>query len=815
MYPPGQRSPKSGLAVRMCTQLLRLIQHHLRTSLQRPVRLHTWTRRLTVTALVASACYLLLVLIVPVRIGMVQRKPVAMESDAARHGSHRILGETQNGKLSAVVLFHNEYETLNNSLESWEQVGLQGYVGEIIFFLNGMPDSDQFYKITNLNHRESWQNKVRVVNSAQNLKLGVAILRMVALAKFRHVLLLEKDWALVEGNVAMTRQLDTAQALLSDDIAQVVRFRHRHRPGTPLHARIMHEGRESSMLAQQKNLLCYIHHWSANLTLQNPNVFSECPGKHKLDEPIWCSSAEYCQWTNNPCMFKKSWFIKELGEPYMRIYNATWKQDPDNNMLDFEFFTNWDDNVWNKRNFVVALPLGLFEHQEIGEQNLMNTVWYAWNRLATDVDEFRTFYLQQERNASNSGTDDHAIGYSIKDRFPVDFSRMYHYSKSMRRTESEAVTEIEGIAKSLREQLERGEGTWRHGITGLTDAFYKVSLFHYPIEPAAMNIVFVSALYNIAEQGASNSSVDEYRNPKALLEFREKLAHFASNLKALDSYQRVIYAPLVVIQELRSLVDGFVLELGNQNAKGDARVHFIPMEISELRTQILSHENSLRIRNIYQARNVSTPTETETGLLLSMAKPYLLHHAAIRLNVNDHATHYMWIDGQTPCLSRQQSSRDNGSDGRLGPANDHILRSHLLMKIFVTYHLVPPELMRGYPREVLLEELEVTEEAARAGLRVVDGTLFGGSRPAISLLTGYYDLVLRHMLRKGVMGSEREPLSIAMQNVGYNFSPFESSRGCRANIQGDHACDPDVKSADPMMCAIYRWALERRRLGSS
>jgi hypothetical protein len=499
-------------------------------------------------------------------------------------------------------------------------------VSEVIFFLNGVSDQGEFNRSVKLK-RSPWETKARVISSAENLKLGVAILRMVTLAKFDHVLLLEKDWALIESNSEVSRQFVAAHDILRNNHAQVVRFRHRHRPGTPLHARIMHDGREGSMLAQQKNLLCYVHHWSAKLKHDYPNAFSECAGEYGLDEPVWCSPAEYCQWTNNPCMFSRSWFIKELGEPYMRMYNATSRADPNSNMLDFEFFTNWEHDVWNRRNFSVALPRGLFEHQEIGEQNIMNTVWYAWNRLSTDVEELQMAYLRQESDARAS-VSPHSVGYSIKDRYPVKFARMYHYGMAMNRSEEEAVAEIESFATSSREQLERGEGTWRHGITGLTDVFYKVSLFEFPVEPAGMRIVFASALYSTERDSAEGLrpgsvggvSVRQTRN-KA---FRNKLAQFADNLAALAAYERVVYAPKFIVDELLLLVNGTVFSAGEHDVDSDPTVLYYPMELEGLRTVALSSENAQRIDDLFRSKSSYHHNETEPDVLVSMAKPYLL-----------------------------------------------------------------------------------------------------------------------------------------------------------------------------------------------
>jgi hypothetical protein len=780
------------MTARLIAQVGHLIQSRIRVLQQSSPAARFLRRKISIFVLFVFCLYCILVNLraAPIEDShwRTKTKSAARPADVPPPGQRKVT------ELSLVVLFHDEYETLLNTIASWENGGLHMYVSEVLFFLNGVSEQGEFSRSVKLKG-SLWETKARVISSAENLKLGVAILRMVTLAKFDHVLLLEKDWALIESNSEVSRQFGAAHDILRNNRAQVVRFRHRHRPGTPLHARIMHDGREGSMLAQQKNLLCYVHHWSAKLKHSYPNVFSECAGEYGLDEPVWCSPAEYCQWTNNPCMFSRSWFIKELGEPYMRMYNATSRAAPNSNMLDFEFFTNWEHDVWNRRNFSVALPRGLFEHQEIGEQNIMNTVWYAWNRLSTDVEELQMAYLRQESD-TRASVSLHSVGYSIKDRFPVKFARMYHYGMAMNRSETEAVAEIEAFAKSSREQLERGEGSWRHGITGLTDVFYKV---------------FTSALYSTERDSAEGSGpgsvggvgVGQNRNAA----FRKKLAQVADNLAALTAYERVVYAPKFIIDELLLLVNGTVFGAGEHDIHSNLTVLYYPMELEGLRTVALSPENAQRIDDLFRTKSSSHHNETETDVLVSMAKPYLLHHAAVRLNLKQQATHFVWFDSHTPCLSRYASGKSGQSTVRLDPSNDHILRSQLLFKIFTTYRRMSADSVPGYPPHVLREELEMTPDAASAGLPIVDGILFGGSRLAISLLTSYYDLVLRDMLRRGFVGSEREPLSIAMQNVPYNFNQFESARGCRSNLRGDHACEATAATPEAESCGLIRWAL--------
>lgn len=300
--------------------------------------------------------------------------------------------------VSMGVLFHGEYESLKRAVASWREGGLLEYVGEVIYFLNGVDGVGDFERVMGKLIRDDGRGgkgkgkgkggmlKVRVVNSRENLRLGLAIGKMVEMSLYEEFLLMEKDWALVESEGVMVGMMDGARFMVGNGV-DVVRFRSRARPGAPLHARIMHEGREDSMLRQQKNLFCFAHHWLQDPVRSYPQYFQECPGRKGWTRTSWerigmdrvvCSKAEYCQWTNNPCMFKKKWFLKELFAPFMDVYSSTVKHDPHSNMLDFEFFTNWDMKVWNKRDFVVALPKGLFEHSEVNEQVisfLLLTVW--------------------------------------------------------------------------------------------------------------------------------------------------------------------------------------------------------------------------------------------------------------------------------------------------------------------------------------------------------------------------------------------------------------------------------------------------------
>lgn len=419
-------------------------------------------------------------------------------------------------------------------------------------------------------------------------------------------------------------------------------------------------------------------------------------------------------------------------------------------------------------------------------------VWYAWNRLTTDVTEKQREYLSTELEDCAHNPAMHASGASFPERFPLDFVHMYHYNQSMERTVEEAVAEIDSVSKSVRALLERGEGSWRHGVTELTNNWHKVSLFTFPTEPSDITMTFVTAMYE--------GNVDL----------------FASNLEALSEYPRIIYATAGMIDQVKSKLSLQALE----------SARFVPMSEEQVGTYLLTEENVARVRDIRQREDWITrakarrggkiPSETES--IISLSKPYILHDAASRESALK-TSHYLWIDGETDCLGAFGSVGTESQGKRMfSRSNDHILRSNMLLNIFVTQvSMLPGEglyvLKSGFDVDALMQELEITGQA-RNGASIADGRVFGGSRAAVALLTGYYDVVARDMLRKGHLGSEREPISIAMKNVGYAFAPFDGWTGCRQNSGGDHACPRQASQSSPegmfgaplAGCRLFEWS---------
>lgn len=759
----------------------------------------------------------------------------SQKGQSLQEGRQKVIpaSESKFPQISAVILFHSEYPTLNHTLDTWEKNGLHTLIDDFLFFLNGIETANEFERLIPRVRDPQWFGKVRTVPSKANLPLGLAIRHMVELARHEYVLLLEKDWALIEPIGEVRMQLSASVSMIEAGTAHVVRFRHRKRPGAPLYAQITYEGRENRILQRQTNLFCYMHHWIDDLSKQYGRYFNNCTPSSVSSasagskKTFWCSKAKYCNWTNNPGIFSRTWFLTHLGDPFARDYNQTVKSDHNSHMLDFEFYTNWKYEIWNDRDYIIALPLGLFEHDEVDEQTIQNTVFHGWSRLSTDVSEKQAEYIFTERKMCSHANKVHSAGSKYAETFPLSFVHLYHYNRAMQRTVTEAVEELHAETIKQRESLRQGHGSWRNGITELTNLWQKTSLFTYPLEPVEMTLTFVTAAYT--PEGSTRT-------------VEQTVSKVVTNLHVLRHYRNIVYTDT---RTRRLISEG--LRSDHQWSEQDVAsgIQFVEQDLRGMLEYILSKEVVKRVGEVVQdarwretvikrmpnnpnskqpATSLLLPLESEVSF--SLLPPLLLRDAEQQSSGraafsnsgwNDalrSTTHFVWFDAVSECVSKSTTGlwTDKGRDGVV---NDYVFRANMLLHPIVTGRRVhtTDELdfmlgPSGFDTDVFLRETET--KAVSQGLHIVDGRTIGGSRIAVTLLAGYYDSVLADMvLRRGVVGSLRELLTIAVKNVEYNFQFFESfercpdGEDCGAVVPLANASVAAVESTSG--CRLYEW----------
>lgn len=716
-------------------------------------------------------------------------------------------------KMSVVVLFHNEYDSLRTALRSWVDNGLIAQVDEVLFFVNGGDSESSF--VSNLPEVKTGipDSKRRIFIQRENLKLGLAINKMVSMATHEFVLLLEKDWALIEDAKKTESRLLDSKVIVGTGIAHLIRHRHRHNPGVPLHALIMHQGRESSIMRGQRNLMCYVHHWQKDPTLVYPGKgrMWRCGGqkKHMEEKDVYCSVSEFCQWTNNPCVFQKEWFLREVGDRFLVEYKKEHAQYGDTSpFLDFEYYTNWRSYAWTEKNFTVAVGEGLFSHAE-SEHKQFNTFWYAHYRLETDFEELRNEYLRNETMLKRKGghhyDPDGPPPPPMLHRYPIEFARKFHWNETFMHDLAKQREEIGAVYddyfKNFRVSEEEWKASgknsanvgktvpWRHYITKMHSTVQKGELMVPPIQPFEMNITLVTTLLDIGRDKLDAD--DSYKFRREFKVYLDKMGVWLNH-----EYPKIVYTTKEIAQEV----------MKSASEKARASTKFVYTTREELATRWIGSDNYNKIQEIRQSKEWRTraswlenspQAKLEDYNPLVMSKMFMMRDAA-RTNPWN-TTHFLFLDAKHNCMIPDV----------MNTKNDHILRAHMFGKFLLTYFdYKPTDEVHGFAYREFNDYLNLQDRDNRHTVMVGRGGIFGGSQYVLEYMTAMYDVALTATLRDGLMGTEENIFGILMKQVPQYIDPFSNNWACFSQIPKDHKCTN--RKVQGYNCEIFRWMQENK-----
>eukprot|EP01101_Sappina_pedata_P006984 TRINITY_DN3593_c0_g1_i2.p1 TRINITY_DN3593_c0_g1~~TRINITY_DN3593_c0_g1_i2.p1 ORF type:complete len:222 (+),score=71.23 TRINITY_DN3593_c0_g1_i2:629-1294(+) len=196
---------------------------------------------------------------------------------------------------------------------------------------------------------------MKIIGTQENTNIAYALDQMVKHATSEYVLFMEKDWELVEPFPVVKQQLEVGMELIEKGKADQVKYRSRYNGGFPNFAQMFYQGVEDTVYQQQPNLMCNFYHWIDDPDLKWPDKFRKCHS----DPNFYCVDSYYCNWTNNPILFKREWWLKNFSK-----FAVSLNQGHKHN---WEGTMNSDPSLWNGRNFIIAAGNGLFTHHEINE----------------------------------------------------------------------------------------------------------------------------------------------------------------------------------------------------------------------------------------------------------------------------------------------------------------------------------------------------------------------------------------------------------------------------------------------------------------
>jgi hypothetical protein len=182
----------------------------------------------------------------------------------------------------------------------------------------------------------------------ENIGIGKAFINLAKNAQTENILLLEHDWQLIEDRETTYDRLSSGLELLNNGYTSV-RYRHRVDPGYP-HFSFKHKGNELDYYDDWHE--CTAPHLLDSLHWLDPSI--SFPDKIQREGEYFVTTSRWGNWTNNPCLIKKEFYINNMT-PFV------------GEGIDLERkIAYW----WPRQNFKVAHGEGLFKHVDLIKYNI-------------------------------------------------------------------------------------------------------------------------------------------------------------------------------------------------------------------------------------------------------------------------------------------------------------------------------------------------------------------------------------------------------------------------------------------------------------
>jgi hypothetical protein len=201
--------------------------------------------------------------------------------------------------ISIGILSWNSGQTLVNTLATYYQNGLFDIANDITILFQQFSEQDK---------QIAEHFGLEYITESKNIGIGKGFIKLTERAETENVLILEHDWKLIENKETTYERLKSGIELL-DTGHSVVRYRHRKDPGHP-HFSFRYKGNELNYYddeigATSPHLLDSLH-WT------DPSI--EFGDKIKKEGEYFTTTSRWANWTNNPCMYKKSFYLDVVNK---------------------------------------------------------------------------------------------------------------------------------------------------------------------------------------------------------------------------------------------------------------------------------------------------------------------------------------------------------------------------------------------------------------------------------------------------------------------------------------------------------------------
>jgi hypothetical protein len=241
--------------------------------------------------------------------------------------------------ISIGILAWNSGQTLVNTLHSYFEREFLHQVNDVCILFQEASEQDK---------QIAEHFGIPYIALDSNIGIGQGFIQLTEQAKTDNVLVLEHDWKLIEDKETTRVRLKSGVDML-DKGYSCIRYRHRANPGHP-HFSFQYQGREldyydKELEATSPHLLDSVH-WC--------DPAKKFGDKIQKDGEYFVSTSRWGNWTNNPCLYKKDFYLETV------------KQFAGEGIALEGNISKW----WAQQTYKVAHGEGLFSHKDEGKHGI-------------------------------------------------------------------------------------------------------------------------------------------------------------------------------------------------------------------------------------------------------------------------------------------------------------------------------------------------------------------------------------------------------------------------------------------------------------
>jgi hypothetical protein len=196
--------------------------------------------------------------------------------------------------ISIGILSWHSGQVLVDTLTTYHNNGLFDMVNDVTIL---------FQEVTEQDIQIATHFGLDFIGLQKNIGIGQAFIRLTENAQSDYVLVLEHDWNLIEDRETTYNTLKRSYQVIEMGL-DVVRLRHRKNPGHP-HFSFQYQGRELEYY--DKEIECTSPHLLDSVHWCEPA--EKFPEHIKKSEDMFHTTSRYGNWTNNPCLYKKQFYL--------------------------------------------------------------------------------------------------------------------------------------------------------------------------------------------------------------------------------------------------------------------------------------------------------------------------------------------------------------------------------------------------------------------------------------------------------------------------------------------------------------------------